>query len=52
MSPSSHHPQAAMALRAVALRHNCGRYAAARFAMKRGVFPLYRLACQLQAMEV
>ena len=42
--------QAQMALKAVALRKTCGRYAASQFARKNGVSGLYRLALQLEAV--
>lgn len=42
-------PAAVLAIKAAGLRSSCGRYAANRFAMKHGVFPLYRLALQLGA---
>ena len=43
--------QAQMALKAVALRKTCGRYAASQFARKHGVSGLYRLAQQLEAVK-
>ena len=43
------HPHAALAIKAVSIRKQCGRYAAARFAEKNGVRGLYRLALQLEA---
>lgn len=51
MAVSSLHPQAWLAFRALALRGQCGRYAARRFAVKHGVLRLYTLVCQLQAVE-
>jgi hypothetical protein len=42
-------PAAAIALKAAGLRTTCGRYAANQYAMKHGVFSLYRLALQLGA---
>ena len=43
------HPLAKLALKAVALHKQCGEFAARRFAEKRGVMQLYRLARQLDA---
>ena len=43
--------QAAHALKAVEIRNTCGRYAASRYAEKHGVRSLYRLACQLSAVQ-
>lgn len=42
-------PGAAMALKAVAIKKQCGAYAARRYAEKMGVMQLYRLARQLDA---
>lgn len=42
------HPHAALAIKAVSIRKQCGREAAARFAEKNGVRSLYRLALQLE----
>lgn len=43
--------QAWHALKAVEIRKGCGRFAASRYAEKHGVRALYRLACQLAAVE-
>jgi hypothetical protein len=45
------HPLAALALKAVALRRKCGRFAAWQFAFKHGVAGLYRKALQLEAVK-
>ena len=39
------------AIKAVEIRNTCGRYAASRYAEKHGVRSLYRLACQLSAVQ-
>lgn len=44
------HAQAQEAIRAAQNRHKWGNAAARDFAIKRGILPLYRLACQLQAV--
>ena len=44
--------QAQVAIRAAKMRRSIGRYAAKRYAVKRGVsMGLYRLACQLEASK-
>ena len=43
--------QAQLALKAVALRKTCGRFAASQFARKHGVYSLYRIARQLEAVK-
>ena len=43
-------PSTMYAIRAVTLRKTCGRYAASQYARKHGVYPLYRLALQLEAI--
>ena len=43
------HPLAKLALKAVVIKKQCGAYAARRYAEKRGVMQLYRLASQLDA---
>ena len=45
------HPSAALALKALDLKHRCGPYAGRRFAAKHAVTPLYRLAQQLHAVK-
>ncbi len=40
---------AVMALKAVAIKKQCGAYAARRYAEKQGISYYYRLACQLDA---
>ena len=42
---------AQLALRALAMRSSCGEYAARRYAERRGISGLYRLACQLAAVD-
>ena len=44
--------QAWHALKAVEIRNKCGRFAASRYAEKHGIRSLYRLACQLSAVEI
>lgn len=39
------------AIKAATLRDSVGNFAARRYAVKHGVLGLYRLACQLQAVE-
>ena len=43
--------QAKLAIKAVALRKTCGRYAASQYARKHGVSSLYRLALQLESVK-
>lgn len=43
--------QAWHAMKAVQIRNTCGRFAASRYAEKHGVRSLYRLACQLSAVQ-
>ena len=44
--------EAQIAIRAAKMRRSVGRYAAKRYAVKRGVpMGLYRLACQLEAAK-
>lgn len=43
--------QAWHAMKAVQIRNTCGRFAASRYAEKHGVSGLYRLACQLSAIQ-
>lgn len=42
--------QTILAMRAVQIRKQCGRYAASQFARKHGVSSLYRLALQLDSI--
>jgi len=52
MNPSTLHPQAVHAIRAASNWSFWGRYAATRYAVKRGVpLSLVRLARQLQAVS-
>lgn len=46
LSPAAWH-----AIKAANLRRTIGNFAARRYAVKHGVLPLYRLACQLAAVE-
>lgn len=46
LSPAAWH-----AVKAVQIRNTCGRYAASQYAKKNGVSSLYRLACQLSAIN-
>lgn len=43
--------QAKLALQAVSIYKTCGRYAASQFARKHGVYSLYRIARQLEAVK-
>lgn len=43
--------QTKLALRAVSIYKACGRYAASQFARKHGVYALYRIARQLEAVK-
>lgn len=43
--------QAAHAIKAVSIYRTCGRYAASQFARRHGVYPLYRIARQLEAVK-
>lgn len=45
------HPQAALALFAVKTYHQCGPYAARKYAASHNIFGLYRLARQLESMR-
>lgn len=54
MPPSKHthsalDPKTTLALKAVAIRKQCGRYAASQYARNHGVSALYRLALQLSS---
>lgn len=39
------------AIKAASMRKTCGRYAASQYAAKHNVSGLYRLACQLSAIN-
>jgi len=39
------------AIKAAEMRKTCGRFAASQYAKKHGVSSLYRLACQLSAVQ-
>lgn len=43
--------QANLAIQAVSIYKTCGRYAASQYARKHGVYPLYRIARQLEAVK-
>lgn len=43
--------QAAHAIKAVSIYKTCGRYAASQYARKHGVYSLYRIARQLEAVK-
>lgn len=43
--------QAWHAIKAAEMRKTCGRFAASQYAKKHGVSSLYRLACQLSAVQ-
>jgi len=45
------HPKAELAIYALTIKHQCGAWAARRFAYKRGISGLYRLAQQLEATK-
>jgi hypothetical protein len=51
MSVSTMSLSAWHAIRAESLRKSIGSYAARKYAVKHGVLGLYRLACQLSAVE-
>ena len=43
--------QTRLAMQAVSIYKRCGRYAASQYARKHGVYSLYRIARQLEAVK-